>query len=64
MYDFAYSVQVVKTYQALFSHDSHQRHGSAFVVVSLNDFKQVDAKDLEYHHEVLPVRAMVQETVK
>ena len=62
--DLADAVQVIETHQALLRHYADKRQRDALVVVPLNDFKQVDAKNLEDHHKVLTVRTMVQEAVE
>ena len=62
--DLADAVQVVQAHQALLRHYTDKRQRDALVVVALNDFKQVDAKNLEDHHKVLTVRTMVQEAVE
>ena len=62
--DLADAVQVIEAHQALLRHYADKWQRDALVVVPLNDFKQVDAKNLEDHHKVLTVRTMVQEAVE
>jgi hypothetical protein len=64
MYDFAYSVQIIKSHEALFGHDPHQRQGHPFIVVPLDHFQQVHAQDFEHDHKVTPVRPVVQKTIQ
>jgi len=58
------SVQIIKSHEALFSHDAHKRQRNAFIVVALYHFKQVDAKDFEDHDEMLAVGPMMQEAIQ
>ena len=59
MYDLAHPVNVVKAYEALTCQLTDQGQWHAFVVVSLNDFEEVDTQNLEDHNEMLSVRTMV-----
>ena len=64
MNDLADAVKVIEPHQALFRHDASQGHRNSLVIVPLYDFKQVNAKDFEDHHEVLAVGTVVQEAVQ
>lgn len=63
MYDLADSVKIVEPHQALLRHDSDERKWCAFVIVSFDDLKKVDTKDLEDHHKMLSVRPMMDQAV-
>ena len=64
MNNFAQPVEVVQPEQALPGHLANDGQRSSFVVVSLDDFEQVDSQDFEHSHEMLSVRSMVQEAVQ
>ena len=64
MDEVAHAVHVIEADQALSSELPCQRHWHTLIVVALDDFEKVHAENLEHHHEVLPVRAVVDEGVK
>ena len=53
----ALPMQIVKSNQDLLGHSSDEWKWNALIVVSLHDFKQVNAKNLEDHNEMLSVGA-------
>lgn len=57
-------MHVIKADETLTSELPCQRHWHTLIVVSLDDFEEVDAQNLEHHHKVLSVRAMMNERVK
>jgi len=57
-------MQVVEAHEALASHDADEGDGHAFVVVALDDLEEVDAQNLEHHHEVLAVLPAVEEAIE
>lgn len=58
------AVQIIEAHQALLGHDAHNWKRSALVVVTLNHFQKVHSQDFKDHHEVLAMRAMVQQAVQ
>jgi glutamyl-tRNA reductase len=64
MNNLTHSVHVVKTDQALPRKSSHKWQGYSFVVVSLDDLKEVDTENLENHDEMLSIWTMMDERVQ
>jgi hypothetical protein len=61
--DFAMSMHIVQSNQALPRQLSNQGNGNALIVVSLDQFKEIDTKDLEHHNEVFAIWAVVNEGI-
>lgn len=64
MNDLAHTVHVVKANQTLASQLSHKGKWHTFVVIALNDFKEVNSQNLENHDEVLSVRSVVDKGIQ
>jgi hypothetical protein len=55
----AHAMKVIETHQALLGHDANKVQWYTFVVVALDDFKKVYAKDFKNHHEMFSVWPVV-----
>ena len=64
MNDAADSVQKVKPHHHLSCDFFYQIEWKSFVVISLQNFQQVDTQDFKYHGEMISIWAFVQERVK
>jgi hypothetical protein len=64
MDDFANSMQEIQAEETLLSHLSNDRQWRSFVVVSLDNFKEVNTKDFKNCDEMLSVGAVMKEAIQ
>ena len=62
--DLAHPVHVVQPDQALSRKSSYQRQWHTLVVVSLNNFQEVNSQNFKHHDEVLSIWSMMDKRVK
>lgn len=59
-----HSVHVVQPDEALLGKASDKRQRNTVVVVSFDDFQEIDSKDFKHHYKVLSVGAVMDERIK
>lgn len=64
MDDSAYSVEEIQAHEYLSGDLLDHIERQAFVIVSLEDFKQVDSQDFEDHAEMIAIGPFVEEGVE
>lgn len=57
-------MQEIQSNQDLLCNFSAQMHGYTFIVISLDDFEQVDSEDLKDKAEMVAIRTLIYETIK
>jgi hypothetical protein len=64
MNNFANSMKEIQTEETLLSHLSNDRQWRSFVVVSLDNFKEVNTKDFKNCDEMLSVGTVMKEAIQ
>jgi hypothetical protein len=64
MNNLALAVHIIKANQALSSQFSYQGNWDSFVVITFNDFQEINAQDLKDHDKVLSVWSIMDKRIE